>query len=61
MREGTIFRNFKAEDGTEVTLRAPRWRDLDDYLHFINSLVEEKAIIMRNEKQTRESETDYMC
>jgi RimJ/RimL family protein N-acetyltransferase len=60
MREGTIFRNFTARDGGKVTLRAPKWSDIDDYLHFINSLVEEKAMIMMNEKQTRDSEIGWI-
>lgn len=60
MREGTIFRNFTAGDGGKVTLRAPKWSDIDDYLHFINSLVEEKAMIMMNEKQTRDSEIGWI-
>jgi RimJ/RimL family protein N-acetyltransferase len=60
MREGTIYRSFVARDGRTVTLRAPKWSDLDDYLHFINSLVEEKAMIMMNEKQTRDSEIAWI-
>jgi len=60
MREGTIFRNFTARDSRKVTLRAPKWGDIDDYLHFINSLVEEKAMIMMNEKQTRDSEIGWI-
>ncbi len=60
MREGTIYRIFAARDGRTVTLRAPKWGDLDDCLHFINSLVEEKAMIMMNEKQTRDSEIGYI-
>jgi RimJ/RimL family protein N-acetyltransferase len=60
MREGTIYRSFTARDGRKVTLRAPKWGDLDDCLHFINSLVEEKAMIMMNEKQTRDSEIGYI-
>ena len=60
MKEGTIFRSFKAKDGRKVTLRAPKWGDLDDCLHFINSLVEEKAMIMMNEKQTRDSEIGWI-
>jgi len=52
MKAGTIIREFVAKDGREVTLRAPRWDDLDDMLEFINSLVEEGADIMINTKQT---------
>ncbi len=61
MREGTVYRRFTARDGRDVTLRAPKWSDLDDYLHFINSLVEEKAMIMTNVKQNRDSEIDWVA
>jgi RimJ/RimL family protein N-acetyltransferase len=60
MKEGTIYRSFKARDGRKVTLRAPKWGDLDDMLNFINSLVAEKAMILMNEMQTRDSEIDWM-
>jgi RimJ/RimL family protein N-acetyltransferase len=60
MKEGTIFWSFKAKDGRKVMLRAPKWGDLDDYLHFINSLVDEKAMIIMNEKQTRDSEIGWI-
>ena len=61
MKAGTIIRRFKAGDGREVTLRAPRWEDLDDMLEFINSLVEEGAEIMIDRRQTRESEVDWLA
>jgi hypothetical protein len=32
-----------SKDGRNVVLRTPRWRDLDDLLELINSLVDEKA------------------
>lgn len=60
MKEGTILRSFDTKDSKRVTLRAPRWGDLDDFLHLINSLVEEKAMIMINEKQTRDSEINWI-
>ncbi len=61
MRPGTLLRQFKARDGTEVKLRTPRWEDLDDLLEFINGLVEEEAMIAANQKHTRESETDWLA
>jgi RimJ/RimL family protein N-acetyltransferase len=61
MREGTVYRRFTARDERSVTLRTPKWGDLDDYLNFINSLVEEKAMIMMNEKQTRDTEIAWMA
>jgi RimJ/RimL family protein N-acetyltransferase len=60
MKEGTIYRQFKARDKRSVTLRAPKWGDLDDMLGFINGLVEERAMIMMNEKQTRDQEIDWV-
>ena len=60
MKEGTIYRRLTARDGRKVTLRAPKWGDLDDMLHFINSLVEEKAMILMNEMQTRDSEINWI-
>ncbi len=61
MRSGTIIRKFRAKDGREVTLRAPKWDDLDDMLEFINSLVDEGADIMMDKKQTMEQEVDWLA
>ncbi|MFQ6053353.1 MAG: GNAT family N-acetyltransferase [Candidatus Bathyarchaeia archaeon] len=60
LKAGAFIRRFTARDGREVTLRAPRWSDLDDMLEFINSLVEEGAEIMATEKKTREEEVDWL-
>jgi putative acetyltransferase len=61
MKPGTILNKFMARDGREVILRAPKWGDLDDMLDFINSLVDEAAMIAANQKQTRESEIDWLA
>jgi len=61
MRPGTVLREFKANDGTEVKLRTPMWEDLDDLLDFINGLVEEEAMIAANQKHTRDSEIDWLA
>jgi len=61
MRPGTVFNRFTARDGRQVILRAAKWDDLDDMLDFINSLVEEEAMITANMKQTRESEVDWLA
>ena len=58
MKEGAIYRSFTTRDGRKVTLRAPKWGDLDDMLHFINSLVEEKAMILMNEMRSLVPEKD---
>jgi len=61
MKAGTVIRVFMAKDGREVTLRAPKWDDLDDMLEFINSLVDEGADIMMDTRQTREQEVDWLA
>jgi ribosomal protein S18 acetylase RimI-like enzyme len=61
LRAGAFLRRFTASDGREVTIRTPEWDDLDDMLDFINSLVEEEAMIAANQKQTRESEIDFLA
>lgn len=58
---GTFLYVFTAKDGREVTLRPPKWDDLDDMLDFINSLVEEDAMILVNKKKTREQEIDWLA
>lgn len=60
LKPGQILRRFKAEDEREVVLRAPQWRDLDDLLDFINSLIDEGADIARDKKVTREEEADWL-
>lgn len=41
VKAGMIIRTFLAKDEkTEVTLRAPKWSDLDKMLKFINDLVD---------------------
>lgn len=60
MKEGTIYRSFIEKDGRKVTLRAPKWIDIDDCLYFINRLVEERTMILICEKQTRDSEIGWI-
>jgi RimJ/RimL family protein N-acetyltransferase len=61
MKAGTVFRKFKDREGREVTLRAPRWSDLDDMLEFINSLVDEETYIIMESKVTREQEVEWLA
>lgn len=61
MKSGKLVGRFTAKDGRKVVLRTPRWEDLDDFERLINSLVEEKADIIRNEKVTREEEIDWLA
>lgn len=60
MKCGKIIRSFSAKDGREVVLRTPKWEDIDDCLELINSLVDEKANILRTEKVSREEEIDWL-
>lgn len=61
MRAGRIIRRFSAKDGRQVVLRTPRWEDLDDLLKLINSLVQEKANIVRDQKVSRDDEIDWLA
>jgi RimJ/RimL family protein N-acetyltransferase len=60
MKAGETVRTFCAKDGHKVTLRTLRWEDLDDMLEMINSLVEEKADIIRDTLVTREEEIEWL-
>ena len=60
MKTGKILKRFNTKDGRNVVLRTPRWRDLDDLLELINSLVEEKAEIYITQKFTREEEVEWL-
>ena len=60
MKTGRILRRITTKNGKEVILRTLRWEDLDDLTALINSLVEERAEIGRNEKVTRDQEADWL-
>jgi RimJ/RimL family protein N-acetyltransferase len=60
MIAGHEYETFMAKDGRKVILRALRFEDLDDLLYNINSLVDEGADIGIDEKQTRESEIEWL-
>lgn len=66
MKTGKIYRQFKASNREEVTLRTLKWEDLDDCVRFINDLVGEKDRhlnlgIMADRKQTREEESEWLA
>jgi RimJ/RimL family protein N-acetyltransferase len=61
LRPGTVLYVFDTKDGREVILRTPKWDDIDDALDFINSLVEEDAMILMKTKKTREEEIDWLA
>jgi RimJ/RimL family protein N-acetyltransferase len=60
MKAGRVIKSFSAEDGRKVVLRMPKWEDLDDLFELINSLVEEGAEIIRNEKVSMEEEIEWL-
>jgi L-amino acid N-acyltransferase YncA len=61
MRPGLVLADFAARDGRRVVVRTPRWEDLDDLLGLINSLVEEEAEIVVNERVTRDGEAEWLA
>jgi len=61
MKTGVILYRFTAKDGRDVILRTPRWEDLDDFMKYINSLVDEGAEIFNDRKVTREGEADWLA
>jgi RimJ/RimL family protein N-acetyltransferase len=61
MKSGKLVRRFSLGDKREVILRMPRWEDLDDFLELINSLVEERADILRTESVSRDEEIDFLA
>jgi len=60
MKTGEILHRFTAKDGREVILRTLQWKDLDDLLEYINSMVDEGADIVMDHKVTRDEETDWL-
>jgi L-amino acid N-acyltransferase YncA len=61
MRSGLVLADFLARDGRRVVVRVPRWEDLDDLLELINSLVDEGAEIVVNERVTRDGEVEWLA
>jgi len=54
-KEGRIIQTFILK-GKKVVFRYPKRSDVDDFLRHINSLVEEKAFIIRQTKVTKNQE-----
>ena len=66
MKTGRVYRQFKATNGENVTLRALKWEDLDNCVVFVNDLVSEKKTepnlgVMVDTKQTREEEAEWLA
>ena len=60
MQLGRILRKFRLREGQEVVLRTPKSDDLNGLMELINSLVEERAEILRSEKVTKDEETKWL-
>ena len=55
-----VYAEFYTADNSKVTLRSARTSDLQDFLDFINSLVDEQADILLEERLTLEDEIDWL-
>jgi RimJ/RimL family protein N-acetyltransferase len=55
-----VIHRFEAKDGRQVTLRTPKWEDLNDLMGLMNSLIEERADITLDKKVTLEEEADWL-
>ncbi len=60
VKPGQVYSKIALANGDTATLRAPNWSDLDDLIDYINGLVEERALITKAEKVTRESEAEWL-
>ncbi len=61
MKSGEVVRTFHLKDGQSIILRTLKWEDLEDCLEMINSLVDEKANILKDQIVTREEEIDWLA
>lgn len=63
MKVGAVFREFTVRERLRVILRTSLWRDLDDLLELVNSVVAEQAPIYINMDRppTRENEADWLA
>jgi hypothetical protein len=57
---GQVYQREVLKNGGEAIIRAPDWHDLDDFVAFINELVEEHAEILRTEKVSRNEEAKWL-
>jgi RimJ/RimL family protein N-acetyltransferase len=60
LKAGSIFKRVKLKDGTVAVLRAPKWEDVDEFLAFINGLIDEGDLYIGVQtKPTWEEELDW--
>ncbi|OYT41460.1 MAG: hypothetical protein B6U78_02950 [Candidatus Aenigmarchaeota archaeon ex4484_224] len=60
MKEGELIEKFIAKDGREYTFRYVSKKDAKKLLSFINSLVEEKALILKDRNATLKDEREWV-
>ena len=60
LRPGQIYKEVTLKNGRTTVLRAPDWHDLDDFVAFVNELVEERAEILRTTKVSRAEEAEWL-
>jgi len=60
MKSGQIIQTFILKDERKAVIKTPRWEDLDDLIDFINSLVREKAPILRAKEISRIEEAEWL-
>ena len=60
MKTGKVVKVIKLKNGKEAKLRYPKFEDWKDLLEYINSLVEENALIIINKKISKKKELEWI-
>lgn len=61
MNPGKTIKTIKSKKGKDVTIRYPKWEDLDDMLTFANDLSKEDTfVLLSGETLTRTEEIEYL-
>lgn len=59
---GKVIKTFKTKKGNKITIRYPKWEDLNGLLDFINSLSSEDTFILYSGEQiNKEQEMEYLA
>lgn len=61
MQPGKIIKTFTSKKGNKVTIRYPKWEDLDAVMAFANALVAEDTFVALNKEITREEEARWLA
>lgn len=58
---GKIVKTFTTKKGTEITIRYPKWEDLDEMTRYINEISKENTFLLfSGEEITKEGEADFL-